>query len=730
MKSKICLLAAIFACVWISNSFAQERVQGAYYGLAPTVTTVEGKNITGEVSATPTFVHINGEKAKFNEYRDLRDFGVYTGAAVKYDSDKYFLDFRASDIGYRTQRYDLDGGWWGNVKFHLGYQEIPHNFTFNAKSFYTGIGGSGLQTSFPVNTNVNTWTTFDYSINRENYNGGFKIEAFKPFFFAVNASKENKRGVFPIGTAGTSPGGISIELPSPINYQTNTVSLEGGYAKNPLVLSLNYLYSTFDNDNRNLNFINVATANTASTTDTFTLPPENDFRKYGAKMALKLPIWNTKFDMNLAHAQGKSSANLLSSYVSDVTAATSNIGVRGRTGITLSDFVFNGKLDSQNYDFALTTHPFFWLDGKVFYRYYNTQNKSDKISTLDTTVQATPFFNTLFDYSRVKTGGEVGFRLPFNFVLTPSYTYVQTKRQREDIPEDRDNIYALDLRWSGVDFLLVRAGYERLQRRADFQEPEVDSLNTYLRRYDAATKNQDTYKLSVDIFPIENLTVSAAFRKRAADYKDTLLGLRRSTTNEYNLDADYVIRKRVRLFGYFDFSYAKLDQFQRSTSGAPFNPNSTPTASSFNWTVTETDRNYAYGLGSDVYIIPSKFALRLQHNYVNSDGYADYTYLLPGNLLAAQAPINTRTQDNIDIHNLDSYTLQYYLAKLTYDIGKGLSVAAGYAYEKYRLDDAQINGYTFIPKSSTGSTLSYLTGAYSNPNYSANIFFMSAAYRF
>lgn len=725
MKSKICILAGIFSFLWISNSFAQERVQGTYLGLVPMAATTEEKNFSGAVSLTPTAVHLTGEKAKFNEYRDLRD-GVYAGVGLKYDSDKYYLDFGASDIGYRTQKYNLDGGWWGNVKFHLGYQEIPHNFTFGAKSFYTGIGGSGLQTSFPVNTNINTWTTFDYSINRENYNGGFKVEAFKPFFLGVNASKEYKRGVFPIGTAGTSPGGISIELPSPINYTTDTLNLEAGYAKNPLVLSLNYLYSAFDNDNRNLNFINVATANTASTTDTFTLPPENTFSKYGLKGSLRLP-WNSKFDMNLANGQAKSSANLFSSYVSDVTAAASNIGVRGRTGITLSDFVFNGKLDSQNYDLGLTSHPLYFLDGKVFYKYYNTQNKSDEIRTTDTTT----FVNSLFDFSREKTGAELGFRLPFNLVLIPSYTYVKTKRHREDIPENKDNIYALDLRWSGVDFLLVRAGYERLQRRADFEAPSVEGLATYLRRYDAASKNQDLYKLSVDIFPMENMTVSAAYRYRTADYKDTILGLRRSATEEINVDADYVIMKRVRLFGYFDYAYAKLDQFQRTvSSGTSFNPSNAPTATAFNWTVTEIDRNYAYGLGSDVYIIPSKLALRLQHTYVKSDGYADYTYLLPGSLLAQQAPINTRTQDNIDINNLDSYRLQYYMAKLTYDIGKGLSVAAGYAYEKYTLDDAQLNGYKLIPTSSTGSTLSYLTGAYANPNYKADIVFISAAYRF
>jgi hypothetical protein len=72
--------------------------------------------------------------------------------------------------------------------------------------------------------------------------------------------------------------GIAIELPAPINYRTDTLNLEAGYLKNPLSLTLRYTYGQFQNDNSNLNFRNPATANTAATTDSYTLPPDNDFQ--------------------------------------------------------------------------------------------------------------------------------------------------------------------------------------------------------------------------------------------------------------------------------------------------------------------------------------------------------------------------------------------------------------------------------------------------------------------
>ena len=97
---------------------------------------------------------------------------------------------------------------------------------------------------------------------------------------------------------------------------------------------------------------------------------------------MKLP-WNSKFNADASYARNETGKNLFNSYVSDSTAATSNIGIQGRTGIILSNYVFNGRLDIQNYNFVLTTNPIYFLDAKLFYKYYQTNNKSSQITTTD-----------------------------------------------------------------------------------------------------------------------------------------------------------------------------------------------------------------------------------------------------------------------------------------------------------------------------------------------------------
>jgi MtrB/PioB family decaheme-associated outer membrane protein len=460
-------------------------------------------------------------------------------------------------VGRKDQSYELLGGKWGSFKYDFKYDQIPHNYTTNAKTFYTGFGGANLTyqpqppSAFLPNSNFTTWNSFDYSVQRTNYSGGFKLDLLKPFFFDVSAAKETRKGIYPIGAAGTSPGGIAIEIPSPIDYITDNFKVAAGYVKNPLSLSFNYVYSTFQNQNNYLNFRDPATANTAATTDTVFMPPNNDFYKISFQGAVKLP-WNGKFNADLGTGRTTSQVNLMNSYVSDATAATSNIGRQGRTGVLLNDYVFNGKTDTRNANLVFTSSPLYFLDAKVFYKYYERKNKSDQITTTDTTVTPNTFSTALFGYQDDKYGADLGFRLPAGFYLSGGYKHGDIKREaREDIPKNKDDAYNVDLRWSGLDFMVAKIGYEKLHRRADFEPPtvtgptDVHNVETYIRRYDAAGKDRDTYKGSLEFFPMEDLNFNLGYKYKHTNYQDTLLGLQDDLRHEYSIDADYLIMKRV-----------------------------------------------------------------------------------------------------------------------------------------------------------------------------------------
>ncbi|MFO0753080.1 MAG: MtrB/PioB family outer membrane beta-barrel protein [Thermodesulfovibrionales bacterium] len=699
MRIKTLFYSAMVSLALLSSAFAADTA------------------LEGSVSLTGKLVNVRGSEAKFDEYRDLTD-GIYGDVRLGYESGAYYTRLKAGDIGYDTQNYQLNGGIWGKFKYDLFYNEIPHNFTYGAKTFYSGAGTDTLTGT--KSTTVSSWNTFDYSIERKNYGGGLSFDLMKPFFLALSVTREERNGTKVNSAATGSPGGGFVELPEPVDYTTNTFTVEGGYAKKPYFASLSYSYTDFDNSNEFLYFEHP----NSLVTDTLTLPPDNQYYKVAFKGAVDLP-WKSRFNATVSSARAKADANLLTSYFFE--------GASTATNLTLSDQTFNGEVKTQNYAFALTSQPLPLLHVKVFYKYYEKENESDRITT---TQDAETFTNKLFDYHKNKAGVELGIKLPAHFYLIPAYTYVRTNREREDIPETRDNIFSVDLKWTGLPFLTVKVGYERLNRDADHgilalvegAQNEADSVEQYVRRYDAAPKDQDTYRASVEIYPTDNFGVSLGYRHKEADYKDTTFGLQDYRSNEYLLDADYSIGRIAKLNGYVDYERITFYQFERrynnldnASPGDP-NPDGTSNSSNYNWDVTQRERSYNYGAGADLYMVPKKLTLRFQYDFIRSNGNADFTYY------TASALTGGRTNDNIDSPNWDDYRKKVFMAKAMYTATQNLSLTAGYAYEMYKYNDIAYDGYLYT--FGTGNNTNYLTGAYQDQSYTANVFFVTAAYKF
>ena len=137
------------------------------------------------------------------------------------------------------------------------------------------------------------------------------MNLIKPFFFDVSFQREDRDGIKPAGIAPGSPGGFDLELPEPVDYTTNNLKVEGGYAKNPLFLSLGFIYSDFNDSNDKLNFTH---PQAPFPIDTLTLPPDNRYYKGFFKGAVKLPM-NSKFNVNAGYSSARSDANLLNSFI-------------------------------------------------------------------------------------------------------------------------------------------------------------------------------------------------------------------------------------------------------------------------------------------------------------------------------------------------------------------------------------------------------------------------------
>lgn len=643
----------------------------------------------GDVSVMPLVINQSGNEAKFNEFGDTRD-GVYGGFNLNYDSENVFASAQASNIGYDTQKYEFEGGMYGKFKVNLGFSEIPHNMTFGAKTFYSGAGTNNLIITQPINS-PSQWNTFDYQTDRKRYEVGLSLDLAKPFFFTVSVPHEEKTGTYPIG-AGVGSGFLGssmVELPMPIDYTTNMLNISMGYIKNPYFAELSVFYSQFNNNNTVLSFQRPI----ASAADAYSLPPSNDAYKVAFAGSAKLP-YHSQINLKLAAGRAQSEESVL-------LTSTSLLGP-----------TFNGTVDTRNIDIILLSNPIPLLNARIDFRYYYKKDKSDQL-TIDGAT------NDLLGYEKGKLGIDLNWNLPARLDLDTRYAYTGMSRQTSDVlPNTRDNTFAAELRYRGLDFMTPRISYEYMRRDADHVAADPTDVEYYIWRFDVAPQRRNTIKASVDIYPLPFLDFNVGYKYVDSDFPDTVLGLQSTRSNQFNFDVGYTFRELFKVHGYYDLEFDKNEQFQRtfSPTGSP-NP-ATQDASNYNWNLALKDTSYSLGLGTEIYILPKKVTLLLQWDYLNSNGSADFTYLFAGALS------NGLNNDNVDVMNLDDYRLNSYSAKIRYTPTEHYAFTFGFAYQSYKLNTAMLQDYTLVEGAN------YLTGAYANPNYSAEIAFVAVDYKF
>ena len=687
-------------------------------------------SFTGEIGLTPHFDTVSGNRTKFYEYSDSTpNGGINSGIRLGYDSDNYWLKIRASDIGYKTQEYHVEGGMYGKFSYDLYFTDMLHNISLGAKTFYNNPGSNNLtyspgSTAFQDPT-ASTWTSFDYSIKREKLGGNFDVAMLRPFYVDFSASRERITGT----NTGADDG---YELPIPIDYTSDSVKGEVGYQAKPVFAALSYLYNSFNNQNQTM-------SNETTTGSTFmmSLPPDNNYYKLSFKGSVQLPM-DSRFNMTASTAKATSTFNLGSLLINNYgTTSVSSAGT------------FFGRLDTNSLNLSLTSNPVRWLYANLFYRYYDTSNKSDQV-TVSNPFDGLPYQNYLFDYKKDTYGAELRFKLPMQLQLKTAYSYVATDRKgRLDNPSTNDNIYSTELKWSGLDCITPKFSFERLDRNATYGmlnssvtgdvapialinagfDPTAGVDTPLISRFDTDKQTQDTYKAALDIAPLRDLNLGLAYKYIDTDYSNAVLGLQKTKTNEFDVTGDYALGSIARLTAYFDLEYKKYMMYDiNDSAGGTFPLNATANFStSYPWNLTTKDNTYEWGAGADVYLIPQKLTLKLQYDYVNSNGNLDFGIFNS----AALGDINpAANNNNIDIGAWDDYRKSCFTGKLVYNISKSFTMAAGASFSSYKYNDIIYSNYLYNANNGSTNPLPILTGAYANPSYTASVVFLTSTYRF
>jgi DmsE family decaheme c-type cytochrome/MtrB/PioB family decaheme-associated outer membrane protein len=648
--------------------------------LSPNVASVAREDATGQI-ATPWSIRgslaamgIDNEResAKFQEYRDLRD-----GAAVEahFRDGGRLLNVVGRHLGLRDQDLAVDGGQAGKYLVSFGFSETPHNYSFNSRSLFDGLGTGLLTISDRIQADLQSSATAqeaadkirnyqeqsaqttDVDLRRSKAGVDFTLLAAYPFTIRAAASNEARTGVRP--SMGSFGLGNFEELPWPVAFDTRDARVSLDYAKpeSKLFASATYRASLFDNHQGTQRFDNpyrITDTSTGSVGATFAagpsdglivLPPSNTAQEVSATSTLSRLPHQTSLSALVSMSFLRQNQPL-------VAYSTNNAAVLP-SGLNATDLA---ALPRQSADTAMnTTLAQLRLTTQVVgpvrlvgqYRFFDLANHEAPFTIAgfirtdaDLRRPATPggtYAPVLAAYNRHTASVEGSVNLPANSRVALSYTFERMNRDFREVSWMNDNRVKVSFDAHPASRLDVTTSYQRSMR--DTSDYTFDQYNVaqgnplespmlpLLRKFDEAARDGDDAQVMATLQVSEGLSLSGSALYGHDAYSKSLFGLLDDSHRVYSLDAAYSVSEQLSVYASYSFeryfSLQKARQWSPTSVSNPYTGETGPDSNS-NWEARPRDEVDVASVAVDAYLIPRRLRLNVAYTYTRSRGSIAY----------------------------------------------------------------------------------------------------------
>jgi hypothetical protein len=706
------------------------------------------------------------DEAKAQEYQDTQS-GVIGVIDLRGGNRGYYLRGFGENFGRDDQYINVVGGGYNAFKAQVYSDNIPHNLSFNALTPLQNSGTS-LMTNpgtppYPPARLPGTWNTFSYSTQRDTLGGNVEVSAGSPFYVRGDYNEVTTTGIRPgSGQLGTGSGNGLIELGIPTDFKTKNTTIDAGYLGKSWNVKLQFLDSKFSNGTQNAQWTNFYMLNGL---DTSLLAPDNDLQKWTLTGLWRDLPWDSHVNFRVTQSKLTNSVGVTSTSLKPTGNQAPPIAVGYLSTLASSD-TFSGDVKTTTATVSWAATPFKGLESRLYYEYYDKANSSTAISYdwggLGTAAATCPqpagttgaYGATAtrfciaplgapdnFEYTKNTYGLDLTYRIDARQKILAQYNYLQIDRQLE--PADKSTIQRawIEYRntkwadWSG------RLRYQYLQQRSDLDHSVTNNSTAnpnqvpyYFAAYDVNNYDQNMVRLNVDWTPMAMTSIGFGATWRGTDFKDNYYGRTNDRTQLYDLTITWGDPDKFRISAIGNYGDVKFDQDYRNTGGTPaFGPlpGDGTNSTNFNWGTNNTQENWLVAVLAD-WVPMDNLRLTTSYSYAKTSGGVDFwsdNYQAAGGFNGG--PLVNYVTDNT--------TTQRFQLKADYIINKQWSLTAGYWYNKYEYADGQMAGYAgYYPyfqslgtsTTSFGTNNSWYTGAFANPSYTQNIFYLTATYRF
>jgi hypothetical protein len=357
-------------------------------------------------------VGVTGDKgaAKFREYQDL-DSGAYLNnfmVMIEKPASAFHFDTVGGGVARNDQYYGVDVGRYNTWRVRGSFSEIPHVFTATYRSLWDGTSSDaftlrGLRPGGTTDANTTQANMLlaiasapgsDLELARKRSRARFDLTLPANWKAFASYAHERREGNRPFDAVfGGGGGGGNVEIPEPIDYNTQDVVAGLQFANGMTNFNVQAAASFFENDIDSLMFQNplFITTNTIAgvpattfTEGQFDLYPSNDSFNLKGEFARKFPkLLKSRITGVFSLTRFQQNDNLLPWAVEPLTGGTIN-GVPTtnvwNSAASLSRQSADARIDTRLVDVAILLNPARALAVRGKVRYYDTDNSKDYIA--------------------------------------------------------------------------------------------------------------------------------------------------------------------------------------------------------------------------------------------------------------------------------------------------------------------------------------------------------------
>ena len=670
----------------------------------------EELTVKGSVVAGVQGIKEVERSSKFYEYRDVPQGTFLQFLSLDLTKGGRYFYVTAENVAQRDQRLSVGFGRQGTFSLDVGYDEIPHRFSFEGatpfvertpgiftlndviRSDAEALVPTGTSTNMPaaralVSSFLDSAAPIDLGLHRKKATLDFAYTPSLPFAFNFVGTHETRSGNRPFG----APLGFSnaIEIAEPIHYETTNVDTNLEYSQTWGTVRAGFFASIFDNDVETLYWDNpyritdstypaAYSAGNGTAHGQMALWPSNDALRFYVNGAFK-PIKNTRVSAALSYGTFNQNGSLLPFTVNTAIPGSDPLAANA---LSAPRDTAMAKANVTSIDLTLSSRLMKSLYLTAGYRFYDFANKTEELdipdgyARLDQVWEAIPIAVEPYSYSRSRLFGDLTYHVFKHTSVKVGYS-VYSVRRHEGAHETEENktnegTFKVSVDSVPLDWLNLRVSYINADRDWSLDDTWYAYIPSFnFKRYYEANRKRQAVNALVGLSLVDKLDIQLNYAIGRDDYPDSEYGLTRDDFDMYGIDVTYAFAKDQAIYGFYNREMYDADQASRQ-SGATFS-----TSPLDDWTANIKDTINTFGIGEMAELLPNKLNFDISASYSQAVG-SSFLFSPPGG-----SP-NTAVNYTLPLDATTWWTVQ---SSFKWKVQKNLSAVLGYWYEQYNLQD-------------------------------------------